>query len=515
MATGGMMFFTAAFAAVTAILASAAHDENRTAEAQQGYRSLAEAGPPCDQSAAVVPLSGQFQERKIDQPPGTAWEFMPDTGCSFRLWESQQVSECLQGTWLVIVGASQTNIWTTQLANTLAPGALLSKRDNFSIDGVFTLLIDLVIEDGKVVYKQIITDPRAVRNERVGARNFDRDRKVLSKAFAKTAQVTYSPRAIRITNYLAEWWDNADLAIKAVENAKDEWASAKVTLVAAIGLWYANTFGCSLQKAWCATRPAYLNFTLDALMAQYRVDMARSLPVLQRFCSKAGRAKDLGCALMTIAHCEWMQAEVWHRTYEVAKDVLQTLATPLLRFVDLWTLTRQMPELCVGGHQSPMSVHWTWQVLLGGLCKTTRAAEGGLAAFSGTLCRAADVEVKCADPTTSGYQYKWECALSELCTMTAAGPPLGQPPTGDPSAQRGNTAFMSAVEMVRQREFRPFELARFKSVYGANWLLLVLAMAFVVLIGAALYRAVVGDQEHSLASPQVGCELLGLAAEPL
>ena len=42
---------------------------------------------------------------------------------------------CARGSWVVLIGASQTAVWTQQLANLLSPGALDSLRDGFVTDG--------------------------------------------------------------------------------------------------------------------------------------------------------------------------------------------------------------------------------------------------------------------------------------------------------------------------------------------------------------------------------------------
>ena len=42
---------------------------------------------------------------------------------------------CHSGTWLVLLGASQSSVWLQQLANTLVPGAFNAIRDNFITDG--------------------------------------------------------------------------------------------------------------------------------------------------------------------------------------------------------------------------------------------------------------------------------------------------------------------------------------------------------------------------------------------
>mmetsp|Transcript_93047 Transcript_93047/g.262315 ORF Transcript_93047/g.262315 Transcript_93047/m.262315 type:complete len:1047 (+) Transcript_93047:1-3141(+) len=119
-----------------------------------------------------------------------------------------------------------------------------------------------------------------------------------------------------------------------------------------------------------------------------------------------------------------MTGDIWHRTRDVVRDVMRDHATKMLRYVDLWTLTLQIPEDCLGGHQSPMSATLTWQIFLGGICPHAATADGSLASFHGDTCRAAQVNVQCADLTGTGFHYAWECALAKPCDLRA----LPQPP---------------------------------------------------------------------------------------
>merc|ERR1719346_544345 len=140
----------------------------------------------------------------------------------------------------MIIGASQTNIWTIQLTNTLVPDTLLTKRDNFSIDGVFTQMIDIVIRDGKVIYKNVVRDNWYAKEKRVGAHTRKRDGDVLKKAFAQVAKAPkYTGTTdLCITNFFAEYWDNVDLALATVDADKG-WSDAEVTVAVSVGLWYA------------------------------------------------------------------------------------------------------------------------------------------------------------------------------------------------------------------------------------------------------------------------------------
>jgi len=411
-----------------------------------------DAPPSCDLGSALAPVRGELRQRDLGLPAEKrAWEFALDAGCSYRLYERPQIADCLSGKWVVLIGASQTNIWTVQLANTLAHNALITKRDGFSIDGVFTLLIDVVIEDGKVVYKNIVQDRRKKGERRVGAHTKERDSTLLQDVFSQVwrQSVKYSTKAVRITNFFAEYWDNVDMALHAVESASG-WARAPVTMAVTIGLWYVNSLHCAESSQWCATRPAYGRLSMDELLDQYREDMLDAMARLEPFCSSSGRARVLGCAVASIDHCQFMQGDIWHRTYDELRTVMSERATHLFRYIDLWTLTMQIPEDCLGGHQSPMSALWTWQVLLGGICQKTPAAKGALAAFHGPLCRAEQVNAECDDPHKKGFSYSWECALSELCTLEAVPRPAGMR-SAHVSAGTVSVDFAAAAGAVRRR----------------------------------------------------------------
>lgn len=415
--------------------------------------------PQCSRQVQA-PVHGQLQQLKVDSHE--VWQFkLEDGGCAYGLYEQSHVAECLKGSWVILIGASQTNIWTTQLANSLVENALLTKRDHFSIDGVFTQMIDIVIEmdddgtTGTVVYKNVLRDPRGKQGHRIGAHTTERDNVVLKEAFnqatvGRTENRDSGPgmgsymgelpkftgKQIRITNFFAEYWDNVEVALNAVENAEHGWAKAEMTLAVSIGLWYINSLHCGPTSAWCATRPELGKLTLEGLVKRYKSDMKATMPKLQSFCSESGPAGRRGCAITSIDHCQFMQGAIWHMIYDAVREGMQPIGTPLLRFVDLWTFTLEIPEDCLGGHQSPMSTLWTWQVLFSGICKDKKAspaldfsgAKGTLAEFNGPMCRAQQVVKFCPNPKAKGFHYQWECALSELCAVKAIEAPESMRP---------------------------------------------------------------------------------------
>jgi len=112
-----------------------------------------------------------------------------------------------------------------------------------------------------------------------------------------------------------------------------------------------------------------------------------------------------------------------------------------MRYEDLRTLTNQMPEFCLGGHQSAFSVIWTWQVFLSGICPSfkgagdvhvARPAPSKIARFIGPTCRSEGVAKHCPkhynlDTFKVGFHFPWECGLSQLCSLKAAYPSKALP----------------------------------------------------------------------------------------
>eukprot|EP00404_Azadinium_spinosum_P021466 CAMPEP_0180625428 /NCGR_PEP_ID=MMETSP1037_2-20121125/37313_1 /TAXON_ID=632150 /ORGANISM="Azadinium spinosum, Strain 3D9" /LENGTH=572 /DNA_ID=CAMNT_0022645943 /DNA_START=35 /DNA_END=1750 /DNA_ORIENTATION=+ len=408
-------------------------------------RTNSSSSPMCGLQAAP-PVIGQLGEHTWHSDARgeeSAWEFVMAADCTYGLLESSDELQCLAGKWLILSGASQTNIWTTQFANTLSPDSLVTKRDGYSIDGWATIMIDLIIDSRtqKVVYKNVIRDERAAHNLRRGAHTVERDRVELTRQFAQVHSgpapdsafsdyilPAYSRHLIRITNFFAQYWDNIAPALDAVE-AAHAWDSAPLLGIFSIGLWYSNSFRCNGldPHSWCGTRPAYGDLTLDELIDQFVDDMDAAMPKLSQFCSASGRAKELGCNMASIDHCPKMQGAIWHKIYDpVGKAMHARWGHKGFRFIDLWTLTMEIPENCIGGHQSPMSTIWTWQVYLAGICKPppSQTQELVLAQFEGPTCRSAMVEKACPNNGhAEGFHFGWECALSKPCVMSRVIPP--------------------------------------------------------------------------------------------
>jgi len=372
---------------------------------------------------AMPPVSGNFTRYELW--PHVGLDFVLEDGCRYGLWPRPELANCLRGAWVAVAGASNTAIWAVQLANTLVPGALHTKRDNFSIDGVFTQLIDVIIEDGRVVYKKILVDERVKSGNRIRAHDYTREHTVLAGAFGNVSDAPrYSSGAIRITSFLAEYWDSVPLALEAMEVA-ESWAEAEATIVVSIADWYVNNLICGPRAMWCATRPEYQVLKQPKqIVAQAVKDMRKVVPKLHKFCSAGGRAGKRGCAITTIQHCKWMHKEIWPLMRESVMSVMEREATKLLRLVDLWTLTQALPDVCLGVHQSPLSTLWLWQVLLSGICSAAAApASNTVAMFVGPTCDAESTHQLCGNFSKLGFAFAWECAVSEACDLRATTPP--------------------------------------------------------------------------------------------
>jgi hypothetical protein len=121
-------------------------------------------------------------------------------------------------------------MWTVYLANLLVKSvpALDARVHHFNIDGVFTELIDVIIEDGEVLYRRVILHENKLQCEmwrrngdsrgrncenwhRQAAHSVARDATRLPQVFGHIndpAVPRYMPRRIRITYFFAAFWDN-------------------------------------------------------------------------------------------------------------------------------------------------------------------------------------------------------------------------------------------------------------------------------------------------------------------
>jgi len=383
----------------------------------------------------------QQQEHHKEHDPErepVLWRFNTQTsGCSYALWDREGVSECLKGSWVILVGASHVAQWTVMLANWLVDAALLTKRDQFSLNGLWTQVVDIVLvmsenaSDGRVVYRNVVVEPNTFGKE--GHKKYwighsaKRDARLLPEAFkqasfgrmeerktgmlegsyTETGLPKYNGAQIRITFFLAQYWDAVPMALSAVRAASHGWGAARVMTAISLGPWYAGP----------DSRPEYHKLPFMRRLKQFRTDLAKALPSIRSFCMPGlGRASS--CAIVTLAHCPQMTSQFQSLTQRATKEVMHGTTSRWLRLVDLWTLTLKLPDACVAGHQSPMSALWTWQLLMGGFCAHSprQPILGKVAEFRGARCTAAQANQFCFKKLAQ-WPYMFDCAMAVPCTL--------------------------------------------------------------------------------------------------
>jgi len=367
--------------------------------------------PACNGRLAEPPVKGYLSNGQLDL----------EANCRYELWQGSQASACLEGAWVVVPGGSNTILMTINLANLLVPGALSPIDDHASMGSA--TVIDLVIEDGNVTYKN------SVKLAICTPEPFGQAcRKAILAEVAKVPP--YSPRATRITQFVAQYWDHVDAALDAVE-ADTAWTEGQVALITQVSAWYIY---CSVKGVeWCP-RKELLSKMDEAGLDNFVSDMMQVVPRLENFCGPDGRAGVRGCVVGTTS---WQnpppgRQTMWYGRYNDAiKEAIRPIASPTLRLIDFWELGMAMPTECIGGHGSPVANLWSWQVMLAGFCPKGEASDGSFAAFEGAMCYAAEAEMsKCPYykeecPHTFRCE-RWECASSVPCTMSATEPPRAQ-----------------------------------------------------------------------------------------
>eukprot|EP00438_Fugacium_kawagutii_P034151 Skav228530 [mRNA] locus=scaffold796:328991:351330:+ [translate_table: standard] len=90
--------------------------------------------PVCDTTAPTPPVTGYVSQGNLNL----------DTGCRYNLFETSHATECLQGSWIVMTGSSNTLLEFGNLINFLSPDEYAIERDGESIGA--SAVADVVIE---------------------------------------------------------------------------------------------------------------------------------------------------------------------------------------------------------------------------------------------------------------------------------------------------------------------------------------------------------------------------------
>ncbi|CAE7463807.1 unnamed protein product [Symbiodinium natans] len=356
-----------------------------------------------------------------------AWDFqLQETPCRMGVREASHMESCLAGSWIVIIGASQASVWTQQFANLLAPGALDSRRDGFVSDGVYLHAVDLVIEKGKVVHKVVEFEGGHLLEDHRGAHSDAHDAIEMPQTYARLAEAPPYNRSsgqIRLTHLIAEFWDEAETALVALDLiSPGGWKKSPMFLIMGVGLWYGYAKGCALD--WCATRPSIAGLDLESILEMFTAGLRRMGEKLQTFCT-SGRAAVHGCTVMSIEYCsELYQNTVYVHLHQAMKRGIKPYVSDKIRYFDLWEFLEQVPEDCLFGHMSPASTSFLIQALLDGVCPANDVADATLIAFVGKACRSRQIVPDCPGISCGGYMYTWDFALAQNCKLVAAVDPV-------------------------------------------------------------------------------------------
>lgn len=348
----------------------------------------------CEARIPRPPVNGTLLPRAGDT---AVWDFTPlgedvPPGCGYKVWEIEEISHCLEGVWVVITGGSAAAIWAVQLINSLAPGTLIDSKGNFSINGPAALVVDVVIDGRKATHKAVTGNSGGV-----GA------------AYAQVSsrgqwgEATSPRRLTRITYFRAEWWDEVTRAIDIVNGTAD-WSEAEVAAIITIG-------GELTQR---------MALEGEAAVQRLRGGLTPALDRLEEFCSYDGSSGNRGCTLMNFEPCSASGISGKERLQAAIADLLKPWVSSSRSFIDLDTLSAAVPQpyRCAGRHPSPVTVLWTWQVLLAGICNRLGASPRTEIELFGPMCKPQDAVAGCR-----GFSSAWDCFLSkgELpCAVTAS-----------------------------------------------------------------------------------------------
>jgi hypothetical protein len=157
-----------------------------------------------------LPTTGQFVENN----------FVSDLGCYYNLYNGTQRESCLVGTWFVVLGGSNAELFMRWMLQSMTAEPLSKEQVLFSGYDSHNIF-DFVFEGGIVSYANsenfhttLDTDYAAKRDE-------------IATILAKAPE--WSSDRMRLTHIKGQYWDNArDSAAVIVEDVG--WATAKTAI---------------------------------------------------------------------------------------------------------------------------------------------------------------------------------------------------------------------------------------------------------------------------------------------
>eukprot|EP00913_Durusdinium_trenchii_P018386 g17271.t1 len=356
--------------------------------------------PLCDTSAPTPAVSGYVSQGNLNL----------DAGCRYNLFEASHATQCMQGSWIMMTGSSNTLLEFGNLINFLAP-------DEYAIDRAGEMIgasavADVVIEEGKVTHWATVSN-QLPECRQVDASLAQQNRPACKQAIeALFAQApAYSSSGVRITMFISFFWYRTELALE---------------LIAEDALWSAARVGVVTQ--YCP-RKELLDMDRDPAIQVFKDEMEVVLAQMDSFCT-TGRASQLGCYVQTIS---WTNGVRDNENFQVMNGYIEEAMAGRLsssfRLVDFFKLGGAMPEEVVQGHGSQMLNLWVWQVMFNAMCPAELAASGTYAVWEGNLCSGTEARFEnCPNYYPSCLNgprcEKWECMNSVPCTFRATDPPM-------------------------------------------------------------------------------------------
>eukprot|EP00931_Biecheleriopsis_adriatica_P042206 TRINITY_DN2405_c0_g1_i2.p1 TRINITY_DN2405_c0_g1~~TRINITY_DN2405_c0_g1_i2.p1 ORF type:complete len:1595 (+),score=335.47 TRINITY_DN2405_c0_g1_i2:126-4787(+) len=431
---------------------------------------------------------------RVPEPPVTGYvsngNLKLDAGCRYALWEKDNTAQCLQGTWVIITGASNALLEFGNLINHMAPDEYHIEREGEMIGA--SAVADVIIEDGKVRYWAVVDNELPVCRQvdkAIAAQNDAACREAIREHLAKAP--LFAGSGTRITMFISFFWDRTSVALDAV-SADPGWAGAEVSLVTQVGAWY-NV--CSVTKEEYCPRKELLAMDRDSAVQVFKDEMEEAFSKMDVFCSSSGRAGKRGCNVQTISWTNGERDNVNFREMNrYIKEAMETRKSKNFRLIDFFNLGAAMPEEIVQGHGSQMLNLWVWQVMLGTMCPADEAADRSDAQFEGNLCSGTEAKFDncpeyypaCKDGPRCE---RWECMNSVPCTLRAVQPPMA-----------GNTEGMcddpvSITSLLQTSEHESFDecynarglRVRLWCQNGIQWLLPLVFTVLAVAVVSAQY----------------------------
>jgi len=333
-----------------------------------------------------------------------------DAGCKRPLRSPASVQQCLADTWFVIVGGSNSILFSIQLANTLKPKTLHPTTTKSRTGDA--KIVDVVYENGDVIYLKWWTDV----DLSLAWTDIDFDQRKAEFKAAFAAAPAHAPGRTRVTSVVGQYWPNVDSVVEQLD-ADTAWASAGIALTTQIMQWY---LVCGVYNIFFCNRPDLKGVGSAKTQEVFEQEAIVSTDKLLTFCGPGGRAHSRGCSIQSNSF-DPGQAAILSGFNAIIGKVMQTRASEDLVFLDTWTLGSVAGGESINAHSSPVITLLNVQTALAHVCDGRSNITGAVADWTGT-CFAH--QTNGAMNTCPEYRNtcganceRWECMHGPTCTL--------------------------------------------------------------------------------------------------